>query len=107
MSASQKTDDVIATTAKISPLLSGKHPDVVGAILADLVSMWLAGHQPRPGVPREKALEARKVILDTWMQLVDRMMPINERLVDAMVKDGAEPVFYYDEDDLPLDRKPN
>lgn len=31
-------------TGAITPLLAGKHPGVVGAVLADLTAMWLACH---------------------------------------------------------------
>lgn len=32
---------------RIKPLLAGRQPEVQGAILADLLSLWLAGHHPR------------------------------------------------------------
>jgi len=36
-------DIAIATSAKIQPLLKGLGPDIQGAVLADLLSIWLAG----------------------------------------------------------------
>lgn len=34
-----------ALVREVSKLLAGKHPSVQGACLAELVGMWLAGHE--------------------------------------------------------------
>jgi hypothetical protein len=31
---------------RIRPILAGEHPFVQGAVLADLLALWLAGHDP-------------------------------------------------------------
>ena len=41
MSDVQRIYDLVAA---IRPLLAGEAPHVQGAVLADLVAMWLAGH---------------------------------------------------------------
>jgi hypothetical protein len=35
---------IAAIVAQIKPLLAGKPPDMQGAVLADLLAIWLAGH---------------------------------------------------------------
>lgn len=44
-----KSDDatrVLAIARKIAPLLAGNPPQIQGAVLAELLSLWLAGHHP-------------------------------------------------------------
>jgi hypothetical protein len=36
--------NVAAIIAQIRPLLAGRAPEVNGAVLADLLAIWLAGH---------------------------------------------------------------
>jgi hypothetical protein len=36
--------EVVAIIAQIRPLLAGHVPEVQGAVLADLLAIWLAGH---------------------------------------------------------------
>lgn len=103
MKSDSMADEVMETVAKISPYLSGRHPDVVGAILADLVAMWLAGHQPRDGKTKDQALWARKELLTEWVGLAEKLIPVNEKIVHLAMENGATP---YDED-KPLDSKPN
>jgi hypothetical protein len=38
--------EVHAVVVKIRPLLAGREPAIQGAILADLLGYWLAGHAP-------------------------------------------------------------
>jgi hypothetical protein len=52
---------------RIRPILAGNHPAVQGAVLADLLAMWLAGH---PAELREALLALH---VDKALQLV----PIN------------------------------
>lgn len=56
---------------QIAPLLSGRGPGVQGALLADMVAMWVAGHAP----------ELRDQVLDAHVDLVRRLMVINARAI--------------------------
>jgi len=58
---------------RIRPILAGNHPAVQGAVLADLLALWLAGH---PAEFREALMALH---IDKALQLV----PIN---VDAMTR---------------------
>ena len=44
MSAHEQATEVMALVHAIRPLLAGRSPEVQGAVLADLLAMWLAGH---------------------------------------------------------------
>lgn len=52
----------------IKSLLAGHGPALQGAILGDLVGMWLAGH------PAER----REWLLDHHIDMVRKMVPVNE-----------------------------
>jgi hypothetical protein len=50
----RQTQLAIAISKTIQPLLAGHPPEIQGAVLADLLSLWIAGHHP---ALREEALE--------------------------------------------------
>ncbi len=60
--------------ADISPILAGHPPRVQGAVLADLLAMWLAGHM----ASTRKATDAvRDAILAMHIDVVRKLIPIN------------------------------
>lgn len=61
-------DQVPPIVAEIKPILTGKHPAVQGAVLADLLATWLAGHPP---VMREH-------MVSETIRTVLRLIPCNE-----------------------------
>jgi len=52
----------------IKPIMAGQNPAIQGAVLGDLMAMWLAGH---PDFIREAMLELQ-------MSHIRRLMPIME-----------------------------
>lgn len=60
--------EVEATIKKIKPFLAGKAPDIQGAILADLLALWLAGHPPF----------IREEMLAHHMHMVRALAEVNE-----------------------------
>jgi hypothetical protein len=63
----------------IRPLFAGQSPDIIGAVLADLLATLLAGHglngdQKRTGELREK-------ILLLHMEYVRKLIPVNEQAI--------------------------
>lgn len=42
----KESQHVLDIAKEIAPHLAGKPPELQGAVLAELLSMWLAGHQP-------------------------------------------------------------
>ena len=42
--AAEQVDKVKMLTDRISPILHGHNPEIQGAVLAELLATWLAGH---------------------------------------------------------------
>ena len=71
-----QADEAIGLIDKIKPLLAKRDPAVTSAVLADLFSMFLAGHQDLRG---EGAFidDIREKIIERWIRLVRDLVPIN------------------------------
>jgi hypothetical protein len=67
----------------VFPLLSGKPPEIQGAVLADLTAIWLAGHVC-VGNPTATA-DLRETLLDHHIAAVRDLIAVNAR---AMGTDG-------------------
>lgn len=63
-------------TAQLYGLLAGKPPSMQGAAIADLFSMWIAGHHPK----------MRRVALAQTYDLVKQLLPQN---VAILMEQGA------------------
>ena len=61
--------ETLQLSADIQPMLRGHGPMVQGAVLADLVSIWLAGFWPR---------EVREEILTDWIATMRKLIPHSE-----------------------------
>lgn len=55
---------------RLQPLLKGRSPNVQSAVLADLLSIWLAGHWPP---------DAREQLLADHIKLVRDLIPHTEK----------------------------
>lgn len=55
---------------ELEPMLAGRPSNVQGAVLADLLSIWLAGHWPPA---------AREVLLADFVKLVRNLVPETEK----------------------------
>jgi hypothetical protein len=68
----------------ISPVLRGFAPEIQGAVLADLLALWLAGHMG----PDAEAL--RDELLEEHIKTVRELIPINEKIVlERMQTEGS------------------
>lgn len=77
--------DVEPIVERIRPLLAGHPPMVQGAVLADLLAIWIAGHIV-VGKPTRTA-EIREAFLERHLELVRELIPVNEALF--IRKDGS------------------
>ena len=59
----------------ISPLLAGHSPEIQGAVLADLLAMFLAGHVG------SDADAVREEILRLHIETVRELIPVNEEII--------------------------
>lgn len=74
----QRARESMTLIAKIRRLLEGKPPDVQGAILADLLAMWLAGHVSPDD---DEATEGfHELILQVHLEAVRALIPVNYKL---------------------------
>lgn len=78
------SDDIEAVSRQIYPLLHGQNPLLVGAVLIDLVSMWLAGHvSVAESGNEEESLkytrELRQQLLSDFIIAVEAMVPVNAK----------------------------
>jgi len=64
---------------RIGPILAGKNPSVQGAVLADLVATWVAGHVIRGD--RTTTDEMRAKIIECHIQAVREFIPLNAKLL--------------------------
>lgn len=60
---------------QIRPLLAGQPAELVGAVLADLLAIWLAGHIIPDDPAETNAL--REALLDFHIRLVRRLIPVH------------------------------
>jgi hypothetical protein len=74
-----EADEVVALAAAIRPMLVGKASQIQGAVLADLLSIWLAGHVVR-GDP-QATKRWRRDILKIHLDSVRKLVPINFKAV--------------------------
>lgn len=78
-------DNVGQVSVAIRELLRGLGPRIQGAILGDLVSLWLAGHfEPSEAalpIGSERPLTAalRETVLSEFMELVCDLVPVSEQ----------------------------
>lgn len=63
---------------KIRPILAHQGPETQGAVLVDLVAIWLAGHHPA----------VRDETLSTFLDTLTKLIVVNEKI---MFGDGGFP----------------
>lgn len=66
---------------RIYPMLRGIHPTVQGAIVADLVAMWIAGHVVE-GDPKDTD-RLRKFLMEQHIKLVVQLIKPNAEAIGA------------------------
>lgn len=77
----------MALSTTIQPLLAGQPQYVQGAALADLFSLWIAGHFV-PGKPDETR-DYRVSIVTNWVETVWKLVPASEKeLLEKMEAQG-------------------
>ena len=73
MTRSDQAHEVEAIVEAIRPMLAGKTPEVQGAVLADLLAIFLAGHHP----------ELREQLLTMHIEGVRKLIAPNEAAIFA------------------------
>jgi hypothetical protein len=79
--AAELVDEIVQ---RIRPILAGNAPEVVGGALADLFSMFLAGHFDEKG-PAETAV-LREQLISQWLDTVRQLIEPNEKIILARTR---------------------
>jgi hypothetical protein len=64
-------EDAMRISMAIRPLVAGHPPELQGAVLGDLVSLFIAGHHP----------QLRDMVFDEHVKLVRNLIPESEKEV--------------------------
>jgi hypothetical protein len=68
-----------AIVDQIAPLLAGKPAGLLGAALADLLAIWLAGHHVAGDEKATRTLRAE--LLAMHLLAVDSLVPVNAKIM--------------------------
>jgi hypothetical protein len=74
------TREIAHVVELIKPILAGR--EVQGAVLADLLAIWLAGHQVEGDAEATRKL--RGDILATHLLMVEELTAVNARIIGAV-----------------------
>ena len=87
--ANQDATEVMQLVRAISPMLAGRKPEVQSAALADLLSMWLAGHVWRGDPKATKRL--REHMLKQHLGAVRTLIDLNYKIsVEPQLKANTQ-----------------
>jgi hypothetical protein len=73
------TRDVGAVVNQIRPILAGRPPEMQGAILADLLAIWLAGLHVAGDVGQTRKLRAE--MLAMHVSAVEELIKVNAEIM--------------------------
>jgi hypothetical protein len=73
-----------AIVNRIKPHLAGVETQIIGAVLGDLVAMFIAGHRAEdPGGKAADTKAIQELVLQMHIDLVRSLIPINMAAIDA------------------------
>lgn len=81
-----EVDRLVAT---IKPFFAGVDPMVVGAALADLLSILLASHVIKDDadeIQRDQTDEMREEMIENFLRAVRNLTPVNEKIIHEKPK---------------------
>jgi hypothetical protein len=83
--ADRRATQVAAIVERIRPILAGNQPEVQGGALADLFSMFIAGHFDADG----RTAELREAMITEWLITVRQLIPVNEAMILENTRRGS------------------
>jgi hypothetical protein len=75
-------EEITLVAERIKPLLAGHDPAVQGAVLADLVGLWLAGHQVPGDAEATRTLRAH--LLAEHCAVVRQLTAVNAMIMGTV-----------------------
>ena len=79
--------DAVALARAIHPMLEGKPAPVIGAALADLVSLLIAGHVADTPLKTQKV---QALVLEEHIKAVQRLVPLQTSMIKARMAASTE-----------------
>jgi len=89
---SKQSEEVLELTETLRPYLADREPAVVGAALANLVAILLAGHMVLDDageIARETTEAVREDLLDLHIQTIRELVPVTEAEMREACKNEA------------------
>jgi hypothetical protein len=74
-----RTREIARAVDSIKPYLRGRSPVVQGAVIADLLAIWLAGHQVEGSTEATRKLRAD--MLAAHVAMVEELVAINAKIL--------------------------
>lgn len=81
---SDRADESQALVERVKPLFAGVEPGIIGATLADLTAMWLAGHVSNTGI---RTIAMRERLLRNHTEVVRKLTIINAKMLGTDIRD--------------------
>jgi hypothetical protein len=78
------SEEVFRIVDAIKPLLAGHSPDIQGAVVADLLAIWLAGHVDQSEIgcaDKPETDKIRRAMLDMHVEQVWKLCAVNEKIM--------------------------
>jgi hypothetical protein len=75
--------EITRAVERIRPILAGQPPEIQGAVLADLLAIWLAGHHVAGDERATQALRAE--MLAAHLQGVAELVPVNAKIMGVPI----------------------
>ena len=79
MIGTPETRTIAEAVEMIEPILAGRKPEIQGAILADLLAMWLAGHYVADDAVATRTMRAE--MLAGHLLGVEELVTINAKML--------------------------
>lgn len=80
-------NEAVALAKSIHPMLEGKPAPIIGAALADLVSLLIAGHVADTPLKTQKV---RELVLEEHIKAVRRLLPLQDAMIKARMTPPAQ-----------------
>jgi hypothetical protein len=84
MSATPETTEVLAIAERIKPHLAGRSPEIQGAVLAELLSVFIAGHY-------KGGSDLMDRVLNMHVEMVRQLVPSSIEALKLRGQGGTPP----------------
>jgi hypothetical protein len=72
-----KSKEILSLSDSIKPMLAGRAPEVVSAVLADLTAIWMSGFRPEAG---DDLHALRRELFEEWSEMFWELVAVEDYL---------------------------